>query len=94
MFKKYKKQLAIFGAVATLGFGGFNYVQHVAEAKALSREAKQIQEQNAVMIENLRKELEQAKAKVEVLEDIEKRKLNRMAAKIYKLEGKIRHGKS
>jgi 3D (Asp-Asp-Asp) domain-containing protein len=61
MFKKYKKQLAIFGAVATLGFGGFNYVQHVAEAKALSREAKQIQEQNAVMIENLRKELEQAK---------------------------------
>ena len=61
MFKKYKKQLAIFGAVATLGFCGFNYVQHVAEAKALSKEAKQIQEKNAVMIENLRKELEQAK---------------------------------
>ena len=53
-----------------------------------------LHDQNIEEKMTLKKELEQAKAKVEVLEDIEKRKLNRMAAKIYKLEGKIRHGKS
>ena len=42
----------------------------------------------------MKKELEEANAKIEILEDTQKRKLNRLAAKIYKVEGRIRHGKS
>jgi 3D (Asp-Asp-Asp) domain-containing protein len=57
-FNKYKKSLAILGICSVLGYGGFAYIQNIAEAKALSQEAKEVQEQNAVVIENLRKELE------------------------------------
>ncbi len=53
-----------------------------------------LHDQNIAEKMDLKAELRKAKARIDALEDIEKRKLNRMAAKFYKLEGKIRHGKS
>ena len=53
-----------------------------------------LHDQNIAEKMDLKAELRKAKARIDALEDIEKRKLNRIVAKFYKLEGKIRHGKS